>query len=293
MALTAANASRLVPLNRTFSGVTTVLGGHRYENLGLLTGPRRNWYVGDHAVAGQTDRSSVPDGARHPVAWLMAPKAGGLSSRSEADFGFTVSPLALAEGRNLAGSTEIQFTVSTASLELVVSAEGTASITFSVGNAVLAGALFGAGSSSITFNVGSPTLGAVIDAVGAAAINWTAGATIAAIGHMEGDITPFTELSPQSLASAVWSALDSANNLSGTMGAKLNAAGGAADPWAVVIESGFTAAQVLMLIASATQGNATGLENGMPVFKSLDGSKDRVTAIYAAGTRTVTDRDVS
>lgn len=265
MALTAANASRLVPLNRTFSGVTTVLGGHRYENLGLLTGPRRNWYVGDHAISGQTDRSSVPDGARHPVAWLMAPKAGGLSSRSEADFGLTVSPLALAEGRNLAGSTEIQFTVSTASLELVVSAEGTASITFSVGNAVLAGALFGAGSSSITFTVGSPTLGAVIDAVGAAAINWTAGATIAAIGHMEGDITPFTELSPQSLAQAV---LDSS------------------------VEGDVKLSEVLRILLSYAAGDATGLD-GDPVFKSRDGSKDRLAGTISGGARVITTFDAT
>jgi len=41
---------------------------------------------------------------------------------------------------------------------------------------------------------------------------------------MTGEMTPFTELSPENLAKAVWSALASENNDIGTMGAKLNTA---------------------------------------------------------------------
>jgi len=55
--------------------------------------------------------------------------------------------------------------------------------------------------------------------------------TSSAIGDMSADITPFTELSPQSLAAAIWNSVASAYNESGTLGEKLNAAGGAADPW--------------------------------------------------------------
>jgi hypothetical protein len=293
MALIAANATRLGCLNRTFSGVASVAGGHRRESIGLLNGPRRNWYVGWHAVTGVTDRSSVPEGNRHPVAWLMAPKAGGMASRNESDFALAPGPLLLAAGRNVEGASTIELTVAPAALQLIVNAAGSATITFSVGNAALAGALFGVGTSSVTFTVNTPTLGAVVDAIGTAGINFAASATIRAIGHMEGDISPFSELSPESLAAAVWSAIDTANNLPGTMGAKVNAAGGAADPWAVVIESGYTAAEILMLIAAATQGDATGLENGSPVFKGMDGATDRITATYVDGTRVVTDRDVS
>jgi hypothetical protein len=48
---------------------------------------------------------------------------------------------------------------------------------------------------------------------------------------------------------------------------------------------------VLRLIAAALAGNATGLENGSPVFRSLDGAKPRITGTYAAGTRTVSALD--
>jgi hypothetical protein len=38
-------------------------------------------------------------------------------------------------------------------------------------------------------------------------------------------------LSPEGLANAVWEALAADHNAAGTMGAKLNAAGSASDPW--------------------------------------------------------------
>ena len=45
-----------------------------------------------------------------------------------------------------------------------------------------------------------------------------------AVGHMVGNALPYTELSPQSLASAVWQSPAVDNNIAGTMGNKLNTA---------------------------------------------------------------------
>jgi hypothetical protein len=59
------------------------------------------------------------------------------------------------------------------------------------------------------------------------------------------------------------------------------------------VEDDLTLKQAIRLLLAAAQGNATGLEGASPVFKSLDGSKDRITATYASGTRTVTARDVT
>lgn len=39
--------------------------------------------------------------------------------------------------------------------------------------------------------------------------------------------------------------------------------------------------------------NATGLEDGAPVFNGLDGTTDRVTATYTDGTRVIVTRDAS
>lgn len=237
-------------------------------------------------------KSGYPSGDRHPASWCMAPKAGGLNARFQTDVIWTLSDANLAAGRNLEGSTSITFSVADAQLELVVSASGTTSITFST-TGLAAGVLSAEGTTSITFSIGTATLGAIIDAIGASAVTFSASAVINAIGHLAGDITPFTELSPQSLAEAVWSAVAADNNGAGTMGEKLNDAGSASNPWTEVIESGFTAAEILKLIAAVIQGDATGLESGSPVFKGLDGTTDRVTATYSSGTRTVTDRDAT
>ena len=59
------------------------------------------------------------------------------------------------------------------------------------------------------------------------------------------------------------------------------------------VEDDLTLKQAIRLLLAFAQGNATGLEGSSPVFKSLDGTKDRITATYSSGTRTVTARDVS
>ncbi len=102
-----------------------------------------------------------------------------------------------------------------------------------------------------------------------------------------------TGLTTANVGPAVWAAIATQNDTAGSMGEKLNDAGSASNPWTEVIESGYTAAQILKLIAAAVQGDASGLESGSPVFKGLDGTTDRIMATYSSGTRTVTDRDVT
>jgi hypothetical protein len=63
--------------------------------------------------------------------------------------------------------------------------------------------------------------------------------------------------------------------------------------WGNVIESGYTAAEILRLVAAVSQGNANDLEGANPVFKSINGSKNRIQATYTSGTRTITSRDAT
>ena len=262
--LIAANASRLTSLNRTYSGVATVAGGHRRQSIGQMTGPRRNWFAGEHASA-ETRTNGVPSGAQAPVAWLLPLKAGGIASRNEADVRVTVGTLALAEGRNIEGATTVTWSVPDAQLQLVVSASGTASISFTVGDAVLAGALSAQGATTFSFSVGTATLGAIVEALGAAGVTFSSSGTATAIGVLEGDITPFTELSPQNLAQAV---LDAS------------------------VEGDVKLAEVLRILLAYAAGDATGLD-GSPAFKSRDGSKDRLAGTIAGGERTITTFDPS
>ena len=94
---------------------------------------------------------------------------------------------------------------------------------------------------------------------------------------MSAELTPFTTLSPENLAASVWNAVAASYNTSGTMGEKLNDAGSAANPWTEVIESGYTAAEILRLLASVAVGRTSGQPTA-PVFRDIANTKDRITA---------------
>ena len=132
--------------------------------------------------------------------------------------------------------------------ELKMSGSGSASIALAVATAELVGILDGVGSASISVVTNSPILGAEASGIGSADISVTATASILpandsapartasatismfgslvpyAVGNMVGNALPYTELSPQSLAQAVWNAPATENNQTGSMGSKVNTA---------------------------------------------------------------------
>lgn len=62
------------------------------------------------------------------------------------------------------------------------------------------------------------------------------------------------------------------------------------DTWAEVIESGYTASEILRLLAAFAAGSATGLTDNA-AFTGLDGATTRITGTIAGGTRTITALD--
>lgn len=110
----------------------------------------------------------------------------------------------------------------TASLSLVASGSGSCSISLSLGGDIV-GVIYGSGSSNISLTW-TGTLWAVAFMSWESSINLIAEAELFALWHMTGIMTPFTELSPQWLAQAVWQALAIENNTVWTMWAKLNTA---------------------------------------------------------------------
>lgn len=106
---------------------------------------------------------------------------------------------------------------------LVASAVGSAS--YSLTTSGLARAVLTAqGAASYAF-ASTGLLRGVGAFTGTASYSLTASGTIRAVGFLIGHITPFTELSPQSLAAAVWAALVVDNVDPGSMGERLNTAG--------------------------------------------------------------------
>ena len=184
----------------------------------------RNIYAGQ---AGIDPRSAVPNGNLESSSWVFPQKSGGMSAyKSVYGTGIVTGLLAL----GLAGAmTDSGAGTLVATGSLLANMSGTSDGT----SALMADATIVAngyadlsGSSTETFDI--TAVGWVTSDIG----NNTG--TVYGIPYAPGVITcnisPFTELSPQNLATAVWSAEVSQNIESGSMGRLLYDAGGGASP---------------------------------------------------------------
>ncbi len=212
-------------------GATTCQERQNYNQI------NRNRFFGE----GFTDeKAGVPSGHRHPGAWVMPEKPGGLASRSEATVSVTSDNMLAVMGFPASGSTTITFDA-TGTGGLIAGAVGTATITFS-STAVLASVATIAGTANITFSE-SALLGALAGLSATGTITLTPTAISYAVGYLSGTSTNETEFSAAALAAAVWSALAASYNEAGTMGEKMNDAGAAGDPWSTSLPGTYTGDQ--------------------------------------------------
>jgi hypothetical protein len=184
----------------------------------------RNIYAGD----GVTDKASGnPAGHLYPSAWVWPQKSGSITSFNSINGVATFSG-SLALGLNADSSINGTSTLTatgfvTANLDASISGAstvtGAAAITLNGSVTISA-----SGSVSATMVAIGTLSGSVPNSVG------TVYGIPFALGRITCEITPFTELSPQTLATAVWSATAADNNDPGTMGELLNGAGGGATP---------------------------------------------------------------
>lgn len=271
------------PFRRGLGALTTIYnGGGSIFNHRMPTGIQR-------ASAGLFgEYAGRPVGNLHPQSWMLPQKAGDMSMRvlGEGELAADLIPTR-PMSIDMTGSGDLDATAALV-ISMACAMSGSGSLTASiVGFLNMSCDLTGSGDLDASMN-GIASM--AIDLLGQGDLE----ATIAAYGNMEIDIVVTgTGLSTANVGASVWNALAASFNAVGTMGEKLNDAGSASNPWTEVIESGYTAAEILRLIAAATQGSATGLEGAAPAFKSIDGTKDRITATYSNGTRTVIGRDAS
>lgn len=187
------------------------------------------------SAAFPNQRIAYPIGYLHPYAIDMPIKPGGISTFNQVIGTGALSGTG-ASGKNAAASL-----TGTGSLDatgkLVVAAAAaitaTGALSGSINAALLASANL-SGSGSFTASIGA--LGGVTAAL---AGTGTLTAASYATGTLEADILPYTELSPQSLAAAVWDALATTYNATGSMGEKLNGAGSAGDPWGTAVPGAY------------------------------------------------------
>lgn len=224
-----------------------------------LTGTKRNIIASE---AWTDEQIGLPHGYRAGYTWLLPQKNGALKSVNEAE-GVATFTGSGALGKN--GEATITGTGTfTATGALVVS--GTASVTGTSSiTAVVLAALNGTGSLS-----GSATVTGTIDALGWGVVAITGTATITATryatGTLAAEITPFTELSPQSLASAVWSE---------------------------ALEAGYTAQEIMRVMAAALAGEVSGAGTATVTIRDIADTTDRIVAsVDGSGNRTAVTLDV-
>lgn len=202
------------------------------------------------------ETSSVPEGAFPGFASILPPLvSGGMSAANNAtDISATATGNVLAGGP-VEGAASATFAQDGGlSLQVTLAGDGTITVSQS-GSVALTIALAGDGAASIT---GAGGLSMIVPFDGAAAFALTGAANLKGNLSLAGDITPFTELSPQNLAAAVWGALATAINEPGTAGAALLAAGSAGDPWGTPLPGSYAAGSAGALLAALFNGLTTG-----------------------------------
>lgn len=193
----------------------------------------------------------------------------GIEAVGSTTFTFTADNSTLGAGSPMAGSTTFAFTAGPSSASLFAIAVGSTTATFSVTGTAIPG-MPGVGSSSATFTVPNATLTGPTVSVGSTTVTFYTSSTLRAVGNLFGDITPYTDLSPQSLAAAVMSS---------------------------VVDGTYTVEDVLKILAAVAAGKTTinDLGGGAAevVFRNLTDALDRVQANMTGSERAAVTLDMS
>lgn len=245
----------------------------------------RGYYVRAdvNSLETQTEKDSFPTGTNPPYCYILGDK-GALLSSTTTIAGDGEMTVAMAMGRALASDLTGTGTLSTANLSMIVQMAaallGSCTVSASLkGSIQMASSLAGSGNFTASIKIIAGVV-ASITGSGSVTANLKGKASLAA------DITPFTDLSPENLAASVWNSLAASYNSVGTMGEKVNDAGSAANPWTEVIESGYTAAEILRILAAVAAGKSSGQPTTV-VFRDLGDTKNRVSGtVDSSGNRT-------
>lgn len=262
-----------------YGALASIYNGGPTLGNGYKAGTVHNW-------ATHTERqTALPQGSLYPAGWMLPRTGGGMSARHTGAGSVSASLIPTrAMTIDLTGLGSIDATASLV-VSMLADLTGSGDLAATITGWLNATAdLEGAGSLAADMT-------AIANAVAALSGSGDIDATIRAWGDMTVDIVVTgTGLSTSNVGAAVWGALAASNNTAGTMGEKLNDAGSASNPWTEVIESGYTAAEILQLLAAVAAGKTTitdlGGGNATVVFRNISDNADAVTATMAESART-------
>jgi len=182
-----------------------------------------NWPTIFMGEGGFTDQTSMPDGNYPPVTWKMPLKAGAISSRSRAIGSGTITAsgnLGYQIIAALSGSGTFSDALGTLIINLIADISGSGTISDAAMQAFLFALADLTGSGNIS-DADLEGVGALISALTGAGVITS---TLTGTGALSSDIKSYGNLTPEGLRDAVWNAVASGYNISGTMGQKLNSA---------------------------------------------------------------------
>lgn len=231
------------------------------------------------------------------------------------------------------GTAVLSLNGGSAAYELIAQLTANGTLILSGLPSAITGALLATGNATMALNGGVAVSGGFGFITGSGILGLTGTLAPGGVGHMTGSTEGETALTAEAIAAAVWNALvatyqnagsfgqaiangsagltqqqirdamtlaASGGGATGSVDAKLdglpNAAANANAVHQRAVENAVTLEQAMRLLLSAAAANATGLGEApavSPVFKSLDGTKDRMTGTVVNGTRTITGRDVT
>lgn len=191
--------------------------------LGTGAGSRLNTQIGTDGN-GFKRTSSAPDGYGMKAPFPPV-KAGGISAWNDPIAQLSMTG-ALLQGGPMEGSGSMEFTAPDGSLSLVISMSGNVAIATLTGDSMVLRMTVGLNGTGAFQLTGTNNLALIVPFEGAGSVvTMGVGATdLRGLLKLEGEWTPFTELSPEGLANAVWNSLAAQYNDVGTMGNKLNTA---------------------------------------------------------------------
>lgn len=246
---------------RFFAGSTTSVEVQVRSAFNKSGANRNKFYVS--GTTGALKKYAVPTGYYPPYTWVIPQVSGEIGSNNGLTGTGTASAANLAGGLN--GTSALT---------------GTGDITSATGSLIVSAVAALVGSGAITNAAGQAFLNAVASLTGSGDVT---AAVLSALGIMAASPSGSGSVSTASTATAV-----------GTMAAALTLSGGTLTTanvgesvWKYMIEAGYTAEQIVRIIAAQAAGAATGLEGANPQFTGLDGTTLRIDGAYSAGTRTI------
>lgn len=237
-------------LLNNYTYLTSGLAGHVHSG---LTNPiqfiqphtMRGYWVREQNLNEQIKRDSFPTATNPPYSLVMGDKGSLLSSTTTIN-GESDVIANLAQGINISSNLNGNSTfIANASLiiQLISNINGSSTLSATISGLVKLASVLN-GNSSLTGN-----MGAISFMNSNLSGNSTLTGNLKGKLYLEADITPFTDLSPENLATAVWNSLAASFNDPGTMGEIMNNMGSVSDPWSVNLPASYTADQAGAILA--------------------------------------------